>query len=83
MTQKNDEESNLQNVENEKQIKRRKIVSVISFLLMIVFFAVITIAVGKPLLAFVSNSEKFRLWVNSQGAWGYLTLIGIMRIHFL
>jgi uncharacterized membrane protein YdjX (TVP38/TMEM64 family) len=81
MTQKNDEESNLQNVENEKQIKRRKIVSVISFLLMIVFFAVITITVGKPLLAFVSNSEKFRFWVNSQGAWGYLTLIGIMCLQ--
>jgi uncharacterized membrane protein YdjX (TVP38/TMEM64 family) len=82
LIQKNDQESTeLKNVEDPKQIKRRKIISAISILSIIAFFVIITIVVGEPLLNFVADSEKFRGWVDSQGFWGRLTLIGIMCLQ--
>lgn len=82
MTRKDDQKSiDLQKDEDPKQIKRRKIVSGISLLSIAVLFVIIAIAVGKPLLEFVSDSERFRLWVSSQGFWGRLSLIGLMCLQ--
>ncbi len=82
MIQKSDKESiDMPKVEDEKQIKHKKIVSGLSLLSIVIFFVIITITVGKPLLEFVSDSEKFRIWVDSQGFWGRLTLIGLMCLQ--
>jgi uncharacterized membrane protein YdjX (TVP38/TMEM64 family) len=82
LIEKNDSGSTgLNNVEDSKQIKRRKIISAIAILSILAFFVITAIVVGKPLLHFVSDSEKFRGWVDSQGFWGRLTLIGIMCLQ--
>jgi uncharacterized membrane protein YdjX (TVP38/TMEM64 family) len=82
MTQKNGKDSISQNdVEDEKQVRRRKIVSIISLLAIIVIFGVITVTVGKNLLLLESDPKKFRLWVDAQGIWGRFTLIGLMCLQ--
>jgi len=79
MTQKTDDQSvDLQVVEDKKQIRRRKIVSIISILLIIAVFIVITVTVGNQLFVMVKDPIKFRNWVSSQGFWGRFTLIGLM-----
>ena len=83
MTQKNDQEgiSNTNLPEDPEQIKRRKIISGISLLSIVALFVIIAIVVGRPLQAFVSDSEHFRLWVRSQGFLGRLSLIGLMCLQ--
>ena len=34
--------------------------------------------IGKPMIEFASEPEKFRLWVNSNGIWGRIVYIGMM-----
>ncbi len=34
--------------------------------------------IGKPMIEFASEPEKFRLWVNSNGVWGRIVYIGMM-----
>lgn len=62
-------------------IRRRRIVSIVSLIILIAFFAVITFTLGKPLLEFSSHPEEFRQWIDQQGAWGRFTLIGMMVLQ--
>lgn len=37
--------------------------------------------VGKPLIAFISQPEKFRQWVDSMGIWGRLAFVGMVVLQ--
>ncbi len=50
--------------------KSKKIIKIISFILLIAFFGIITLIIGKPMIEFVSEPEKFRLWVEEKGFLG-------------
>ncbi len=39
--------------------------------------------VGKPMVRFASQPERFRLWVDSNGVWGRLAYMGMMMIQIL
>lgn len=43
----------------------------------ILFAAALCYCVGRPLLQFVSEPEKFRLWVEEKGIWGVLAFMGM------
>ena len=58
--------------EDAATIKRRRIVSIISIIIFIALSAAICWFVGKPLIEFVSEPDRFRLWVDSHGLWGRL-----------
>ena len=61
--------------------KKRRIVSIVSFIVFIAFFVVVTFTLGKPLLEFSSHPEEFRQWINQQGFWGRFTLVGMMVLQ--
>lgn len=55
--------------------KRRKILSGGAIILFILFCAVVGWFIGKPMIQFVSEPEKFRLWVESHGIWGKVAFV--------
>lgn len=61
--------------------KRRRVISVVSFLILIALFVVLTMTVGNQLLQFVSDPEKFRAWIDGKGVWGRLAMIGLMTLQ--
>lgn len=69
--------------EDADYLRRRKIVSVISIVVLIGFSVLTYFVVGKPLLATVENPQAFREWVRSHGILGYLAMVGIMALQVL
>lgn len=61
--------------------KHRKLLGVLLIVFAIVFCAVITIFIGKPLIKFAAEPEKFRAWIDSFGIWGKLIFIGIIVLQ--
>jgi len=59
----------------------KKILSITSILIFLAVTALIFFFVGKPLLQFASEPDKFREWINSFGSWGSLAFIGIMILQ--
>ena len=69
--------------EEQDYLKRRRLVSIISFVIFIALFVGLTIAIGKPLVELAQTPEKFRDWIDSQGFWGQLTFIGIQVLQVI
>jgi Uncharacterized conserved protein len=67
--------------EDAKSVRRRKLISAASFLLLAVVFGAAYMTVGNQILALASDPNKFRLWIDSQGFWGRFTFIGIMCLQ--
>ncbi len=72
---------NSTNRDTKDYLKRRRLVSIISLLILIVFFIVVTLTIGKPLLNMLAEPEAFRAWVNSHEIWGRLAFIGMMVLQ--
>lgn len=69
--------------EDAATIKRRRIVSIISIIIFIALSAAICWFVGKPLIEFVSEPDRFRLWVDSHGLWGRLAFVGMVVLQVI
>ena len=66
----------------EKREQRRKRAMALAGLgLVIVFMIVVFWFVGKPMLQFVSQPERFRDWVDDSGIWGRLAFVGMMMFQ--
>ncbi len=63
--------------------KHRLLVAVLSGLAVLLILAGLSRLIGAPLLNAVRNKESFRLWIDSQGAWKYLIMIGIMTAQII
>lgn len=66
------EESRRDPQDERKYLIRRRVVSIVSFLILIGFFAVVAVYVGKPMINLAKDPETFRLWVDSHGFGGKL-----------
>ena len=55
--------------------KKRKILSATAILLFILFCGVVGVVVGKPMLQFASEPQKFRFWVENHGIWGKIAFV--------
>ena len=55
--------------------KTKKTIKIISFILVLVFLGIITLIIGKPMIKFVSEPEKFRLWVEDKGFLGKIAFV--------
>ena len=67
-----------------ENIRRRKIVSIISILLIIILFSLIAYFVGRPLVReFRESPETFRAYVKSHWLLGPLLMIGIMMMQVI
>lgn len=58
--------------------KNKKVIALIVVAVFIVFCAVVTWFIGKPLVDFVSEPEKFRAWVQEYGFWGKICFVGMV-----
>lgn len=61
--------------------KHKKLISAAGIALFLLLSLAIFWFVGKPFLAFVSEPEKFRLWVAGHGIWGRLAFLGMMLLQ--
>lgn len=57
---------------------RRRLVSILSLLALLAFFLLITLTIGRQLLQFIGEPERFHIWVGQKGWLGRLIMIGIM-----
>lgn len=64
-------------IKEKQYLLRRKIVSILSFLILIAFFVIVSITVGKPLIEKLENPDEFRSWVDTHHLWGRLAFIGM------
>ena len=58
--------------------KHKKALAVLAMVLTLIFFGAVTWFIGRPMIAFVSEPEKFRAWVDSQGVFGRIAFIGMV-----
>ncbi len=60
---------------------KKKIISILSLIVFILFFVAMFYFVGRPMLQFVSEPDKFRDWVQAQGIWGKLAFVGMVALQ--
>jgi len=65
-------------MKRELNEKNKKLIAVISIIIFIIFCGVVTWYIGRPLIKFVSEPEKFRTWVENYGFLGKLSFIGMV-----
>ena len=58
--------------------KQKRIIAIINLALFLVFCGVVAWFIGRPMINFVSEPEKFRAWVEERGILGKLSFIGMM-----
>lgn len=55
--------------------KKRKVLSASAIILFILFCAVVGWVIGRPIVEFASEPEKFRLWVQAHGILGKIAFV--------
>lgn len=63
--------------------KRRKILSGGVIILFILFCAVVGWLIGKPMIQFASEPEKFRLWVSEHGVFGKIAFVFMIMFQVI
>ena len=63
--------------------KTKKVISLTSVFIFIALSAAVFWYVGKPMLQFVSEPEKFRDWVDHHGFSGRLAFVGMMALQLV
>lgn len=69
--------------EDSSTINRRKTISIISISLFILFTIAIFWFIGRQMLTFFSEPEKFRTWVDSQGIRGRFIFVGMVAFQII
>ena len=70
-------------IKGEKHLteKQKKIFSGIMLAVLLIFVFAVTILIGKPMIKFISEPERFREWVSSYGFLGKLIYVGMVIIQ--
>lgn len=61
--------------------KKQKIHGIAAILIIVVFFTLIAILVGRPLVQMASDPDAFRDWIDDYGIWGRLAFIGMVVLQ--
>lgn len=61
--------------------KQRKIMTAVCIMVFLLLLGGLCIIVGRPLIRFVSEPEKFRAWVDVHGLFGRCAFIGMMMLQ--
>ena len=61
--------------------RHKKVLSLVSILVLVLFFVFITVFLGRPLISFFSDPEAFRLWVEGKGWGGRLLFVGLSVVQ--
>ena len=63
--------------------RQKKIWGIATIIGLVVFMGLLCWFVGRPMIRFVSEPEKFRLWVDEHGIWGRLAFIGMVIFQII
>ncbi len=58
--------------------KQKRITAIIMFACVLIFCGVVSWFIGRPMIEFVSEPEKFRAWVEGHGILGKISFIGMV-----
>lgn len=61
--------------------KQKKLIGIAAFVCFILFCGMVGWFIGRPMVKFVSEPEKFRLWVGKSGLWGKLAFVGMTALQ--
>ena len=61
--------------------KEKKLIGWAAIVIFVVFTAAVCWFVGRPMGKFVSEPEKFRLWVESHGLWSQAAYVGMVFLQ--
>lgn len=61
--------------------KNKKIISIISIILVIIFSLAVFFFIGKPLISFVSEPQKFRDWVEGFGIFSRVIFVAMIVLQ--
>ena len=61
----------------------KKMVSIIGFVIFILFSLAVAFFIGKPMMQYLSEPEKFRQWVQGFGMFGWLICICMMILQII
>lgn len=78
-----DKTSNVSEDNDRMNDRHKKFVSIMGFVIFIVFSAVVGWFIGKPLFQYVDEPEAFKTWVSGYGMWSWLVCIGMMVLQII
>ena len=61
----------------------KKVVKMCFVITVLIVVGILSLVVGRPLVKFASEPEKFRIWVDSNGFWGRLAYVGMMILQII
>ena len=67
----------------EQSLKKKRIFSIAAIVILLILWGVIFYTAGKPMLEFLDEPEKFRLWVDEKGFSGKLAFIGMVFLQVI
>ena len=65
----------------EFTLKQKRILGIAAIILLIIFCGVVSWFIGRPMIQFVSEPEKFRIWVEESGFFGKIAFIGMVMFQ--
>ena len=65
----------------KREKKRKRIVALVCLGVALAAMGLVFWFVGKPMLQFVSQPDRFRDWVDTHGIWGRLAFLGMMMLQ--
>lgn len=66
-----------------KAKRKKRIAALAGLAVVLAFVGAVCWFVGKPMIEFVSEPEKFRAWVNESGPWGRIAFVGMMAFQII
>lgn len=61
----------------------KQIVSIVGLIVFVVFMLSVAYFIGKPMMLYLSEPEKFRQWVRGYGIFGWFICIGMMVLQII
>lgn len=58
--------------------KQKKIFGLVMVLVFVAFVALVAVFIGRPMLRFVEEPERFRQWVDERGIFGRIVFLGML-----
>ena len=65
------------------EIKKKRLLAVLALLGIVAVLTMIFIRIGGPLIELVGDTDKFKSWLESFGAWSYVVFVGIMILQVI
>ncbi len=63
--------------------KTKKALTLLGVFIFLALSAAVVIYVGRPMIAFISEPEAFREWVDAHGIWGRLAFVGMFVLQII